>query len=294
MPSSPEAAIDLADLLAFYAEAGVDEAMGDAPVDRFAETAAVKAQRDEARARPGTAPTANKPAAGGARKRTSLFGVTPAAPAAARAQTAAVPDGAQAAIARDLARSAQSLDALRQIMADYDGCNLKATAKSLVFADGNPDAGIMFVGNVPERDEDIEGVPFVGRSGQFLDRMLAAIGLDRTSSYMANVIPWRPPGNRKPTPQEIEICRPFIERHIELFEPKIVVALGEPAAKFLLRTDDNILRLRGTWREHTTPSGLAIPTMPTLHPAYLLRNPAHKKLAWKDFLEIKLRLGGLG
>lgn len=127
-----------------------------------------------------------------------------------------------------------------------------------------------------------------------LDRILAAIGLDRTSVYIANVIPWRPPGNRTPTPHETEICRPFIERQIELAGPKLLITLGGPSAKLLLNTADGILRLRGNWRSHVTASGIAIPTMPTLHPAYLLRNPAHKKLAWRDFLEVKARLKELG
>ncbi|KAB2950684.1 MAG: uracil-DNA glycosylase [Rhizobiaceae bacterium] len=175
-------------------------------------------------------------------------------------------------------------------VAGFDGCNLKFTAKSLVFADGNPDADLMLVGEAPGRDEDIEGLPFVGRSGQLLDRMLAAIGRDRTSAYIANVIPWRPPGNRTPTPLETEICRPFIERQIELARPKVLVCLGGPSAKTLLNTTEGILRLRGNWRVHVTASGVAIPAMPTLHPAYLLRNPAHKKLAWRDFLEVKAKL----
>ena len=207
-----------------------------------------------------------------------------AAAARAPSTTATVPDEAQAALARQLAKSAATLDELRRHMAAFDGCNLKFTAKNLVFADGNPNAAVMLVGEAPGRDEDLEGLPFVGRSGQLLDRMLAAIGLDRTSAYIANVIPWRPPGNRTPTPHETEICRPFIERQIELVNPKVLVKLGGPSAKTLLNTTEGMLRLRGNWRVHTTASGIAIPAMPTLHPAYLLRTPAHKKLAWRDFL----------
>jgi DNA polymerase len=204
-----------------------------------------------------------------------------------------VPDEGQIALARQRAATAATLDELRQYMAEFDGCNLKFTAKNLVFADGNPQADIMLVGEAPGRDEDLEGLPFVGRSGQLLDRMLAAIGLDRQSVYIANVIPWRPPGNRTPTPQETEICRPFIERQIELANPKLLVTLGGPSAKTLLRVTEGVLRLRGNWKSHVTPSGLEIPAMPTLHPAYLLRNPAHKKLAWRDFLEIKAKLKSL-
>ena len=150
----------------------------------------------------------------------------------------------------------------------------------------------MLVGEAPGRDEDIEGRPFVGRSGQLLDRILVAIGIDRSSAYIANVIPWRPPGNRTPTPQETEICRPFIERQIELANPKVLVTLGGPSAKVLLNTTEGVLKLRGNWRVHRTQSGVEIPVMPTLHPAYLLRNPAHKKLAWRDFLAVKKALAG--
>jgi DNA polymerase len=214
------------------------------------------------------------------------------APAPTR-PAAAVPDEAQATLARELAGKASTLAELREAMASFDGCNLKFTAKNLVFADGNPEADLMLVGEAPGRDEDLEGLPFVGRSGQLLNRMLAAIGLDRNTAYIANVIPWRPPGNRTPTPHETEICRPFIERQIELVNPKVLVNLGGPSAKTLLNTTEGILRLRGNWRVHTTPSGTAIPAMPTLHPAYLLRTPAHKRLAWRDFIEVKMKLRSL-
>ncbi|MBN9039642.1 MAG: uracil-DNA glycosylase, partial [Rhizobiales bacterium] len=150
----------------------------------------------------------------------------------------------------------------------------------------------MLVGEAPGRDEDIEGLPFVGRSGRLLDRMLGAIGRDRTSVYIANVIPWRPPGNRDPSPLETEICRPFIERQIELAAPKVLVTLGNPSTKLLLKAQSGIMRMRGNWTTYATASGAEIPAMPTLHPAYLLRNPAHKRLAWRDFLEVKARLSG--
>ncbi len=204
-----------------------------------------------------------------------------------------MPDEAQALRARELARQAATLAELRDLLAGFDGCNLKSTAKTLVFADGNPNAGVMFVGEAPGRDEDLEGLPFVGRSGRLLDRMLAAIGLTRDSAYIANVIPWRPPGNRTPTPLETEICRPFIERQIELANPKVLITLGGPSAKVLLHAQEGILKFRGKWRTHETAGGLAVPAMPTLHPAYLLRNPAHKRLAWRDFLEIKAKLRDL-
>ena len=289
--ASPNNRSDLADLLAFYASAGVDEALEDTPVNRFAEAATRPAERA---APPAAPPRENKaPEQPTASPRLDASQV-PDAPARSVPATATVPDEAQAALARQMAASASTLDALRQHMASFDGCNLKFTAKNLVFADGNPQASLMLVGEAPGRDEDIEGLPFVGRSGRLLDRMLAAIGLDRTSAYIANVIPWRPPGNRTPTPHETEICRPFIERQIELVNPKVLINLGGPSAKTLLNTSEGILRLRGNWRVHTTASGIAIPAMPTLHPAYLLRTPAHKKLAWRDFLEVKAKLKGLG
>ncbi|BCH25952.1 uracil-DNA glycosylase [Mesorhizobium sp. L-8-3] len=268
----------LREVLRFLADAGVDEALDEVAVNRFVEAPRRKAARQEQEER--TRETGGKAA--------------PAAQADLRRPAAAVPDEAQAAKARELARSASTLAELQEILAGFDGCNLKFTAKNLVFADGNPEAAVMFVGEAPGRDEDLEGLPFVGRSGQLLDRMLAAIGLDRGTAYIANVIPWRPPGNRTPTPHETEICRPFIERQIELVGPKVLVNLGAPSSRTLLNTTENILRLRGNWRVHTTASGVAIPAMPTLHPAYLLRNPAHKKLAWRDFLEVKARLRSLG
>jgi len=270
----------LRELLAFYAEAGVDDALTDEPVDRFLQTE----QRPAAPVR--QAEQAQSSATASRQPERMQQPAMPMAPIA-------VPDEAQVALARQRAATAASLDELRRHMAEFEGCNLKFTAKNLVFGDGNPEADIMLVGEAPGRDEDLEGLPFVGRSGQLLDRMLAAIGLDRQSAYIANVIPWRPPGNRTPTPQETEICRPFIERQIELASPKILVTLGGPSAKTLLRTTEGVMRLRGNWKTHLTPSGVTIPAMPTLHPAYLLRNPAHKKFAWRDFLEVKAKLRSL-
>lgn len=270
----------LRDLLTFYAEAGVDEALTDEPTNRFA---AGEMRRPPAvrQAEPPKPPPSASPEV-----------KTPPLSAAARTPVA-VPDEGQVALARERAAKAATLEDLRQQMSEFDGCNLKFTAKNLVFADGNPEADLMLVGEAPGRDEDLEGLPFVGRSGQLLDRMLAAIGRDRQSVYIANVIPWRPPGNRTPTPQETEICRPFIERQIELANPKLLMTLGGPSAKTLLHTTEGVLRLRGNWKAHVTASGATIPAMPTLHPAYLLRNPAHKKLAWRDFLEVKAKLRSL-
>jgi len=301
--ASPSTPAEIAELLAFYASAGVDDALEDAPINRFADVQPKQAERApapvarESRSQERPAPEPGRDAIKTPERPTAPPGLdaskVPDAPARTAPAIAAVPDEAQALLARQMAASASTLDELRQHMAAFDGCNLKFTAKNLVFADGNPDADLMLVGEAPGRDEDLEGLPFVGRSGRLLDRMLAAIGLDRTSAYIANVIPWRPPGNRTPTPHETEICRPFIERQIELVNPKVLVNLGGPSAKTLLNTTEGILRLRGNWRTHTTASGTVIPAMPTLHPAYLLRTPAHKKLAWRDFLEVKAKLRGL-
>src|SRR5690349_12931670 len=233
---APDPAPNVAQLLAFYLEAGVDCAMGEEPIDRLAEP-------DVAPAPPRELPV--QPAARAMPAPPMLTGLAEAPPA---------PDAAVAS-ARELARTAPTLEALRDLLERFDGCALKSTATRLVFADGNPEARVMFVGEAPGRDEDIAGLPFVGRSGQLLDRMIAAIGLDRSTAYIANVIPWRPPGNRTPTPHETEICRPFIERQIELVNPKVLVNLGGPSAKTLLNTTEGILRLRGNWRAHTTASG---------------------------------------
>jgi DNA polymerase len=197
-------------------------------------------------------------------------------------------EAAQAA--EEAARNAQDLDGLRAALEAFDGCALKATAKNLVFADGSPAAPVMLIGEAPGRDEDLQGLPFVGRSGQLLDRMLAAIGLDRSGVYISNILPWRPPGNRQPSPLEMAQCLPFIRRHIELADPKIVVLLGGTSAKQLLETEQGIMRLRGKWNTVRTPAS-EFPALPTLHPAYLLRQPVHKRLAWADFLALKIRLG---
>ena len=272
----------LRDLLAFYAEAGVDDALVEDPVDRFA--------ADEARSAPSRQPdppkgTVSEPAPAGT-KAAGRFRQS-------EKHSVAVPDEGQIALARQRAATAATLDELRQQMAEFDGCNLKFTAKNLVFADGNPKPSVMLVGEAPGRDEDLEGLPFVGRSGQLLDRILAAIGLDRQSVYIANVIPWRPPGNRTPTPQETEICRPFIERQIELANPKVLVTLGGPSAKLLLNATEGVLRLRGTWKTHVTASGPRSRRCPRCTRPICSRNPAHKKLAWRDFLEIKAKLRSL-
>ena len=191
--------------------------------------------------------------------------------------------------AREAARTASTLDELRALLEAFEGCALRMTATQLVFADGNPQSRVMFVGEAPGYDEDIVGRPFVGRSGKLLDLMMAAIGLDRTNAYIANVVPWRPPGNRTPTPQETAICLPFIRRQIELANPDIVVCLGGPAMQTLLSIKEGITRARGRWYPFDTGSR-EIRALPTFHPAFLLRSPLQKRFAWRDFLALKKAL----
>ncbi len=203
---------------------------------------------------------------------------------------AQAPDQAVMA-AREAAHTAASLDELRAMLEAFEGCPLKRTATRLVFADGNPAAKVMFVGEAPGRDEDVQGLPFVGRSGRLLDLMLGAIGLDRTKAYIANVIPWRPPGNRTPTPQETAICLPFIRRQVELANPDVLVCLGGPSAQALLSTTEGITKLRGRFMSYDTGSR-TIKAIATFHPAYLLRTPLGKRLAWRDMLAVEAALNG--
>ncbi|MDX2157235.1 MAG: uracil-DNA glycosylase [Hyphomicrobiaceae bacterium] len=195
-----------------------------------------------------------------------------------------------AAAGREAARSAGTLDELRAMLADFEGCALKATAKSLCFYRGSPTARLMVIGEAPGRDEDLAGKPFVGRAGQLLDRMLAAIGLAEPDVHITNIVYWRPPGNRTPTPEEAAACRPFLERQIELVAPELILTLGGPAAKAILGVADGITKLRGKWREIVI-GGRNVRVMPTLHPAYLLRQPDAKRYAWRDLLAVRMALG---
>lgn len=289
-PISPE---ELESILRFYAEAGVDCLLEDTPIDRVAETLARAAPAEDGGAN-GSAATDDagrfRPPRGAPAGR-SVPDSRPAQRPAA--DQIAVPDENAVLDARAAAAEAASLAALRAALGAFTGCNLRFSARNVVFADGNPEADVMFIGEAPGREEDIQGLPFVGRAGQLLDRMLASIGLDRQSAYITNVIPWRPPGNRNPTPHEIELCRPFIERHIALAAPKLVVFLGNVSNRAMMNTSRGILSVRGTWGEYAV-GDRKVPAMPTLHPAYLLRNPAHKRLAWQDFLEIRAKLDEIG
>jgi uracil-DNA glycosylase len=255
----------LESLLDFYAEAGVDCALDEAPHDRFAEAA-----------RPAPAqPRALPPALDTAPSRRPL----PPAPAS---PVEAAED------ARERARSAATLAELEALLAGFESCALKFSAKNLCFSDGNPLGRLMLVGEAPGADEDRVGKPFVGRAGQLLDRMLAAIGLDRGAVYIANIVPWRPPGNRDPTPQEVAMCKPFLERQIELADPDILVCLGGASARELLGVKEGILRTRGRWFPYRTRRDIR--ALATLHPAYLLRSPLQKRLAWRDFRALRRAL----
>lgn len=278
---TPDPARAARELLAFYVEAGVDAVVGERPMDRFADVSAAASGL-------GTEPTPRRP---------PLSPLPPqgreSRPAPRNGSAPAVSLSPEAAVmaAREAARSAASLDDLRAILDRFEGCALRATATQLVFADGSPQGRVMFVGEAPGREEDLEGRAFIGRSGKLLDLMMTAIGLDRTGAYIANVIPWRPPGNRTPTPQETQICLPFIKRQIELADPDILVTLGQPATAALLNVQ-GIMKNRGRWFPYHTGTR-EIRAIASLHPAYLLRQPLHKRLAWRDFLTIRKALAGL-
>jgi len=259
-------------LLRWYVEMGADEAIADQPANRFGPAPAVAAP---------IAPSAPRPQA------------APAVPAAPpKALTESLAEAAQSA--RRLAAGAESVSALAALIAGFDGCGLKRTATNTVFADGNPAAPVMIIGEGPGADEDRIGRPFVGRAGQLLDRMLAAIGLDRQSVHITNVVYWRPPGNRTPTTAEIASCLPFVLRHIALVHPKLLVLGGATAASALLPGGQGITRLRGRWFDLEIP-GLAepVPTLPMFHPSFLLRTPERKREAWRDLLALRARLDEL-
>ena len=266
-------------LLRWYVDAGVDEAIGDAPLDRFALSA-----------KPAATPRPAEPPAGTPQHHPSHGHAHAPAPHLIPAHP--IGNHAASGTAAHLAGECKSLEELRRAMEGFDALPLKHTARSTVFADGNPDAEVMVIGEAPGQEEDRQGLPFVGRSGKLLDRMLASIGLDRDSVYITNVVPWRPIDNRKPTHDEVAVCLPFISRHIELVDPKLLILLGGASASALLARHEGINRLRGRWFDYSSP-GLPrpVPAMATFHPAYLLRTPAAKRDAWRDLVQIKKRLG---
>ncbi len=278
-------------MLSWLVEAGADEALQDAPTDWTKHTPAAAPQINAA---PQTQPQAQTQAQAQdqAQRPSRIPAVEPPSPAkpAARASSTAGPTEDVVQAARLIAREANTLDELRLAVERFEQCPLKSTAHQLVFEDGNRDAPIMLVGEAPGRDEDREGKPFVGPSGQLLDKMLAAIGLDRTGVYLGNCVPWRPPGNRKPTDAEKAMCQPFIERQIELVAPSLLIFVGGTPSQILLNTDERITRLRGRWQTYTTKAGAQIDAMPILHPAFLLRTPARKRETWIDLLAVKDRI----
>ncbi len=275
MTDKPDTTPELLEALAWQLELGADEAIGDAPVDRFAETAAAK---------------------------TAATGATPAArraPDSAIIAAADAPPGPEAEprgeAPRVLARAATTLEELAGAMRDFEGSPLKKSARSFVFCDGLAGSRVMVIDEAPGGEEDRIGKPFVGRAGQLLDRMLAAIGLSRTApapedaAYITNILPWRPPGNRTPTQDEVTLFLPFIERHIELAKPDFIFSIGNTPTKTLLDTATGIKRMRGRWVRHPA-TGVAL--LPSFHPAYLLRQPADKRLAWRDLQSLRAALDG--
>jgi len=253
--------------LRWQIEAGADEAIGDRPVDRTV-AAAKPAPAPRAQAAPAPRGLAEAPAKTAPRPPANLVSANEAQVSAQR-----------------LAAAAKSIEDIRGALEVFEGCPLKATATNLCLYDGNPDAKIMIIGEAPGAQEDRQGKPFVGPAGQLLDRMLGAIDLDRSSVYITNLLCWRPPGNRNPTPGEIAACLPFLERQIEILAPKMLLLVGGMSAKTLLHRSEGILKLRGRWADYHHPRlEHPIPALPTLHPAYLLRQPAQKREAWRDLL----------
>jgi len=260
--------------LEFQLALGVDEACGHSAVDRFA----VRKEPPRPALILPDRPPLDRPALGHA-------------PPPPPMTTAALDMAEGVEAARALAARCTSLAELEAALRDFKGCALHATATRMVFADGNPTAPLMIIGEAPGAEEDRLGKPFVGPSGRLLDLMLGAIGLDRTGCYISNTVFWRPPGNRKPTPQEVALCLPFVERHIALVRPKLLMLSGNSAVVALLNRVEGITKLRGRWFDYNPgPGQPAIPALPSFHPSYLLRSPAQKREAWKDFLTIKARL----
>ena len=263
------AALQAMEVLRWWIRVGIDDALDDVPHNLFADSLVEDGnQRGVPRVSELT--------------RQSAPAVSEIGPRAPQSSRVWKPLDNVEASARALAQVATDLGTLRSIMADFDSCALKRTATQLVFADGIPGSRVMFVGEAPGEDEDRIGRPFVGKAGQLLDRMLHAIGLDRQRVYIANVVPWRPPGNRTPTPGETQICLPFIERQIHLADPEYLVCLGGSASRTILGVQGGIMRARGSWFGYSCRDGRKIGALAMLHPAFLLRQPAHKRFAWAD------------
>lgn len=276
---------ELAALLHFYADSGVEWLVDDEPVDRIAQFEAQKAARAQAKApasaREGSqqeAPSSASSGNGAASRRPGA-----AAPPPAMANPVAIPAAQAVEAARSAADGAGSLAELKAAIEAFNGCNLKNSARSTVFASGDSSSGIAVIGPMPNADDDRDGTPFSGRAGDLLDRMLAAIGLSRDGVLMTNVIPWRPPGNRMPSSAEMDICQPFIERQIALARPKALLLLGNFPARFFIGGNGTIHTMRGQWQT-VSFAGLEIPALATFHPQELLTAPANKALTWQDLL----------
>jgi uracil-DNA glycosylase family 4 len=276
--------------LRWLIDAGADEAVGEHPVDRFA------ARRPELSSVP-PSPVQMERDAGEASR--SLLAKNKEMPeqqvprsirSPARPAAQSEPDAI--GHAHNVAEHCNTLADLKAALEGFDGSQLKQNATNTVFADGNVESRVLFIGEAPGREEDRVGLPFVGVAGKLLDLMLASIGLDRTSAYIINVLPWRPPDNRTPEPTEVALCIPFLRRHIELVQPEIMVLLGAVAVRHVLGLAEGIMRYRGRWMEYRI-AGRMVPVMSTLHPAYLLRQPTHKKLAWRDLQAVEQKMANL-
>ncbi len=280
-----------ADLLAWldwYRAMGAADWLGDRPVDRC--------QVGAPAADAGRHADIWSPAAMAATAAATPTSTPDSAPALGRPEIRPPPlrsAGSVALSARAIAAGCQSVEEIEAALRTFDGCALRETALHLCFADGNPAAELMLIGEAPGAEEDRQGKPFVGPSGQLLDRMLACIGLDRTRVYITNSIYWRPPGNRTPTASEIAACQPFLERQIELIRPKLILFVGGIAARGLLGVKEGVTKLRGRRLLYRLADGSTLPALVMFHPAYLLRQPAHKRLAWRDLLTIQELLNAI-
>jgi uracil-DNA glycosylase len=295
MSPAPRPTLDRSALIAvlrWHVDAGVDETVGDTPVDRFHAPAATPPGTGAAPA-PAQIPAPTSAPTSATTSATTTATTTVAAPRLPAEPLRQRPTSADAAIADAVARAAQATTVaeVREALAAFDGCPLKKTATNLVFGRGNPAARVVLVGEAPGAEEDRMGLAFVGPSGKLLDRMLASIGLDETTVFITNTVFWRPPGNREPTTNETAACLPFLERLIDLIDPRLLLALGGPAAKTLTGRAESVGKMRGRWFDYQSPRlDHPIPTAVTYHPAYLLRSPGQKRQAWRDLLGVRARL----
>ena len=284
--------LDPLQALIWQFEMGADEAIADEPLDRF------KASESLSRQAAGQPGRASLPPNGGAAARPAM--PRPAGGATPMTPPPPMPPGAGFLLsdtphearqsARDLAAAATNLADLKEAVEKFEGCALKKSASNTVFGVGNPEARLVLVGEAPGAEEDRQGEPFVGPSGKLLDAMLRSIGFAREEVYITNILPWRPPGNRQPTTAEIAVCEPFVRRHLELIGPKVVVCLGGSSAKTLMEEDRGITRLRGTWKEMALGAASVADVTAMFHPAYLLRTPEQKRLAWRDLRAVAQKL----